>query len=110
MKNTIYFLAILILFQSCYAYKAFDLKNHETIKPKKVKIELKNSSKVKGNITKINNDKIVLKKINETVEISITDIEKIKGRKFSYLKTIGLTYGIALTALIILLGVLLNGF
>ena len=57
MKNKVYFLAILILFQSCYSYKTFDINNYEVEKPKKVKIFLKDSQRIKGEVIGFNNDK-----------------------------------------------------
>ena len=52
MKKTAYLLSTLILFQSCYSYKTFELKDYETIKPKKVKIELNDSKKLKVGLLK----------------------------------------------------------
>ena len=99
MKNKIQFLAILILFQSCYSYKTFELKDYEEVKPKKVKIELKNSQRIKGEVININNDKIKVKKISGTVEIPISQIKKIKQGESDWLKTFALAYGIFLTIL-----------
>ena len=104
MKNIIYLLSILLLFQSCYSYKAFDLKEYETVKPKKVKIELKDARKLKGKVTEIRKDIIAIKNYREIVEIPISQIEKIEKRKFSYLKTsltvisaLGLSFIIAIS-------------
>ncbi|TXD52054.1 MULTISPECIES: hypothetical protein [unclassified Polaribacter] len=110
MKTNIYFLSILILFQSCYSYKIFDLKNYKTIQPDKVKIELENSKKYKGEIIAFNNNRILLKSFEKNIEIPVSDIKTIKERKVSVLKIMGLSFSIALTSLIILLAVLLNGF
>ena len=103
MKNKIYFLSILILFQSCYSYKTFDINNYETEKPKKVKIILKDSQRIKGEFIDFNNDKIIVKKITGTLEIPISEIEKIKKGEPDWLKSFALTYGI-------FMGVLIYGF
>jgi len=103
MKNKIYFLSILILFQSCYSYKTFDINNYETEKPKKVKIILKDSQRIKGEFIDFNNDKIIVKKITGTLEIPISEIEKIKKGEPDWLKSFALTY-------VVFLGVLIYGF
>ena len=100
MKSKLYFLSILILFQSCYSYKTFDIKNYEVEKPKKVKIILKDSQRIKGEVIGFNNDKIKVKKITGTLEIPISEIEKIKKGEPDWLKSFALTYVIFLGALI----------
>ncbi|WP_439129411.1 hypothetical protein [Polaribacter sp.] len=91
MKNILHILSILILFQSCYSYKTFDIKEYEKVNPTKVKIELKNSTKLKGKPIGYKNEILTVKKINETLAIPISDIITIKQRNFSWLKTTGLT-------------------
>tara|TARA_R110001606_G_scaffold333880_1_gene481665 strand:- start:78 stop:410 length:333 start_codon:yes stop_codon:yes gene_type:complete len=103
MKSKIYFLSILILFQSCYSYKTFDINNYEVENPKKVKIILKDSQRIKGEVIDFNNDKIIVKKITGTLEIPISEIEKIKKGEPDWLKSFALTY-------VIFLGVLIYGF
>lgn len=100
MKNKIYFLAILVLFQSCYSYKTFDINNYEVENPKKVKIILKNSQYIKGEVIGFNNDKIKVKKTNDILEIPFSEIEKIKKGEPDWLKSFALTYVIFLGALI----------
>ena len=88
MKSIIYLLSILLLFQSCYSYKTFDLKEYETVKPKKVKIILKDVRKIKGKIIEFTDDKITIEKENQVYEISKSEIVNIKKRKFSLIKTV----------------------
>ena len=109
MKNTLYLLAILILLQSCYSYKTFDIKKHETLKSKKVKIEMKNSKRYDGKIIAYTDDKIVLKNFNTTREISISEIETTKVRKFSILKTYIFSAAISVATLVLLFYQLLKG-
>ncbi|QTE22324.1 hypothetical protein [Polaribacter cellanae] len=88
MKNSIYTLSILILFQSCYSYKTFDLKDYETIKPKKVKIELNNSKKYKGKVLEFKNGTFLIESSKGIIEVKKTEIKKIEERKFSFIRTI----------------------
>ncbi|WP_439132681.1 hypothetical protein [Polaribacter sp.] len=109
MKNTVYILSFLILFQSCYTYKNFEIKDYDTIQPKKVKIELKNSITYTGKIVRYENNNITLKNRIKTIIISITEIDKIKGREFSLSKTILLSTAISATILIGLVHLLIEG-
>ncbi len=109
MKKIACFLSILLLFQSCYSYKTFDLKNYPQIKPKKVKIELLDSKIIKGKIINIENEEIFLKTISKTKNISISEIKKIKKREFSLLKTSLLGGVISISLLFIVLNLLLKG-
>ena len=101
MKKVIYLLSMLLLFQSCYSYKTFDFKDYKKVKPKKVKIELKDSRKLKGKILDYNNNSIVLKTRKEILKISNSSIFKIKGRNFSYLRTGGAILGATIVIQII---------
>ena len=87
MKKTIYFLTILILFQSCYSYKAFDIKKHRYIESNKVKVKLKNSKWLRGKVLVYKKDELTLKKLDEIIIIPYLEIAKIKERKKSNLKT-----------------------
>lgn len=109
MKGKIYFLVILILFQSCYSYKTFDIKNYPQIKPKKVKIEILDSKIIKGEIINFENEEITLKTISKTKNISISEIKKIKKREFSLLKTSLLGGVISISLLVIVLDLLIKG-
>jgi len=81
LKKISFFLSILIVFRSCYSYKTFDINNYEVENPKKVKIILKDSQRIKGEVIDFNNDKIKVKKTTGTSEIPISEIEKIKKRR-----------------------------
>ena len=87
MKNKIYLLAFLILFQSCYSYKTFDIKNFEYKTPNKLKVNLKNSKKYKGKVLTYEKDELRLKMLDEVIVIPYADIIKIKERERSNLKT-----------------------
>jgi hypothetical protein len=110
MKNNIYFLVFLILFQSCNAYKSIELNNYDLDKPKKVKILLKNDKRYDGKIIDFNNDEITLTNFKRKKVIPIAEIDKIKQPKFSILKTMGLTFIISLTIAVSGLAYFTNGF
>jgi hypothetical protein len=110
MKNKIYFLSILILFQSCNSYKVINLKTYDLEKPKKVKVILKNTKRYDGKLIDIREDEIILQNFKRKKIISIADIDEIKQPEFSILKTLGLTFIISLAALVGSLAYFTNGF
>ncbi|WP_435415745.1 hypothetical protein [Polaribacter aestuariivivens] len=87
MKKSIYILSILILFQSCYSYKTFDVKDYETIKPKKVKIELNNSGKIKGKVIEYKRNNFVIKTKNKTVNVLLSRAIEAKVKEHLWLET-----------------------
>lgn len=109
MRNTIYTISILILFQSCCSYKTFDIKDYETIKPKKIKIKLKNSNIIKGEPISFKNDTLKLKTISKIKKIPKLEIQTIKQQKFSWLKTHLLSATISLSVLATLFYSIIKG-
>lgn len=87
MKNTIFILSLLILFQSCYSYKTFDLNDSENLVQEKVKIELKDSRKFKGLITEFKENKLFVENNSEIIVIPVNQVKEIKNRKYSWWKT-----------------------
>ena len=63
------------------------MNDSENLVQEKVKIELKDSRKFKGKITELKKDIIKIKNSDKIIEIPISQITKIKGRKFSWWKT-----------------------
>ncbi|TXD52059.1 MULTISPECIES: hypothetical protein [unclassified Polaribacter] len=108
MKNTIYFLSILILFQSCYSYKTFKIENHGYTASNSIKIQLKNSKKYKGDVIEYKDDKLTLETWNEFVIIPFSEIKKIKERKKSNLKTQLLIRGLGTVIILALFYLLLT--
>ena len=94
MKKTVYFLAILILFQSCNSYKIINLNTYNLEKPKKVKVILKNAKRYDGKLIDIGENEVTLENFKRKKIISIVDIDNIKVAEFSALKTLGLTSAI----------------
>ena len=68
MKKTAFILSILILFQSCYSYKTFDIKDYETIENGKIKVETKDNRTLKGEIIEIKNDTIIIENSKKTLK------------------------------------------
>jgi len=90
MKNIIYLLSILILLQSCFSYKTVDLADISVDKKQKLKIERIDNKNIKGKLVSISDDAITLKISGENKEISLSDIDEIRSKKFSFMKTAGL--------------------
>lgn len=109
MKNTVYILSLLILCQSCYTYKNFEIKDYNAIQPKKVKIELKNSITYTGKIVRHENNNITLENRIKTRIISTEEVEKIRGRKFSLVKTILLSSTISILGVVGLVYIIIDG-
>jgi hypothetical protein len=108
MKNLIYFLSMLILFQSCYSYKTFNINEYKKNKAEKLKVKLTNNQIIKGKPISYIKDTLMLKKIIGTEKIPKSEIKKIQKRKFSILKTYLLSSAISLSALLILLNEMLK--
>ncbi len=91
MKNTtICALLLSFLLQSCYSYKNINLKDTRLVEGKKYKIEQDNKW-VKTKLLTIN-DSIANFKIDKNEkEISISEIQEIKIRKFDAVKTASIT-------------------
>ena len=87
MKKIIFFLAIGILFQSCFSYKAVENNSSQYEIGKTYKLKQgKKSEKVKI-ISKTDSTIVVNHKFEEK-EISFQAISKVEKRKFSIVKTV----------------------
>lgn len=87
MRKVIYLLSMLILFQSCYVYKSFDIEKEKVKKLARFKIELKNSKVLKGKISKVQKDTTVFINFFKTYKIHNSEILNIQKKKFSLWKT-----------------------
>ena len=98
MKNSIiYFIIISFLFQSCYTYKAIDLKETQLVVGENYKI--RQDTKFTKAELKSANDSITTFVIkNHPVNIPTSQLKEIKVQKFSTLKTIGLILSLGLVA------------
>jgi hypothetical protein len=91
MKFTVTLICICLLFSSCFQYKRTDVKTSELALRKKHKIETKIGEKFKIRLLKVNDSLVSGSKNKDTLTFQIADIEAIKQKEFSILKTIGLS-------------------
>lgn len=101
MKTSIiYLIVISFLFQSCYTYRAIDLKDTALVVGKNYKIR-QDTKFVKSKLEMVNDSTITVKKGNIHNDIPISKIKEIKESKFSTLKTVGLVLGVGLVSVVI---------
>jgi hypothetical protein len=106
MKKLIFLLSISILFQSCFSYKAIDYNNIETDKKQELEVLMLNKTSIKGQLVSKNEKTIILETKDGQGTISVEEIYAVKVRKFSFLKSAGLTAGTFVGALLIGIGIL----
>ena len=92
MKKLSLLLSFLILFQSCFSYQAVDYNSIQIEKKQKVKVKGIGGTYIKGTLVSKNEQTITLDKNGQLQEISVDEINEVKVRKFSILKTVGRTY------------------
>ena len=110
MKTSIiYLLAISFLFQSCYTYRAIDLKDTSLVIGKNYKIR-QDTKFVKSKLELVNDSTIMVMEGNIQKDIPISKIKEIKESKFSTLKTVGLVSGIGLVGVVIVGAIVMNDF
>jgi hypothetical protein len=99
MKNNIlHLLIILLLLQSCYSYKAIDIKKTPLVEGKTYEFKVEKNKNFEKITLKSFNDSIMNVKIgNKEKQITISDIKSIKVRKISVIKTIGFPITVAAT-------------
>jgi hypothetical protein len=101
MKTSIiYLIAISFLFQSCYTYKAIDLKDDALFSGRNYKISQTNKSE-KVKLLFVNDSTLVVSKNDIQKNIPISKITEIKEEKFSTPKTLGLLATLGLTTIIV---------
>jgi len=99
MKNSIiYLLVISFLLQSCYSYKTISLKESQLITGKIYKIE-QGDKFVKAKLKTVNDSVITVEEGNVEYSLYVKNIKEIKEREFSPLKTVGLSVGLTLSFL-----------
>jgi hypothetical protein len=101
MKKLIFLLSISILFQSCFSYKAIDYNNIETDKKQELEVLMLNKTSIKGQLVSKNEKTIILETKDGQGTISVEEIYAVKVRKFSFLKSAGLTVGAYVGAVLI---------
>jgi len=105
MKNIIFLLSFSILFQSCYSYKKIDYKQSEIKKSKKIKVIKLDKTNIEGQLVSKNENEILMFSYNngQILTIPNAEIESVKIRGFSLLKTFGLIPSVLLTGVATLL-------
>ena len=101
MKKIIFLLLIPILFQSCSSYKSVDFNSIVVEKKRKFEIEKVDSSKLTGRLVSKNENSIILENNRGIQTILKSEIQELKVKKFSILKT---ATGDVSTYFIILIG------
>ncbi|TRW97144.1 hypothetical protein [Flavobacterium gawalongense] len=110
MKNSIvYFVIISFLFQSCYTYKAIDLKETPLIVGKNYKIR-QDMKFTKAQLMTANDSTVTFMINNHEVNVPISKIKEIQAKEFSTLKTVGLILSIGLVAVIAVGAIVMSDF
>ena len=92
MKKLLVFslISFSLLFQSCSSYKSIDYDNVRADKEKKFRVVMLDNMKIKGRLVKKDEQNIYLASWDgKTLKIPKEGINKLKVKKFSYLKTGG---------------------
>ena len=90
MKKLILLLLLLsILFQSCFSYKAVEVNSIESEKNQKFKVAKLDRTNIKGRLVSINEKTMILENNGESQTILKDEINYVKVRKFSILKSAG---------------------
>lgn len=107
--SVIYLIAISFLFQSCYTYRAIDLKDTPLFTDRNYKIKLTDKSE-KVKLLSVNDTTLIVLKDNTEKTIQVSKIKEIKEGKFSTLKTTGLVTSLGLATLVIIGAVVMSNF
>ena len=94
MKKLPLLLLFLILFQSCYSYKTVNYNTIPIEKKQKVEVKGVGGTYIKGTLVSKNEQILTLNNNGQLQKISVSEIYKVKVRKFSILKSFGLVTSI----------------
>ena len=100
MKKLIFLFSFSILFQSCFSYKSVDLNSIESEKNQKFKVAKLDRTNIKGRLVSINEKTMILENNGESQTILKDEINYVKVRKFSILKSAGVIAGTFVTYVI----------
>jgi len=87
MKKIIYIFAFSILFQSCFSYRAVEYNNIDTEKKQTLIIKKDDRTKIKGKLVSKDDNKIIISKSGENQTVLQENIEEIRVKKFSIIRT-----------------------
>jgi hypothetical protein len=101
MKKIIYLFALSLLFQSCFSYKTVEYDNIDSEKKQTFRIEKDDRTKIKGKLVSKDDKKIIVKKSGKTQTVLQENIEEIRVKKFSIIRTAAGAAGTYAAALVI---------
>ena len=87
MKKIIYIFAFSILFQSCFSYMTVEYNNIDTEKKQTLRIQKDDRTKIKGKLVSKDDNKIIISKSGENQTVMQENIEEIRVKKFSIIRT-----------------------
>ena len=87
MRKIIFLLLISVLIQSCSSYRSVEFNNIVVEKKRKFEIEKLDSSKLTGRLISKNENSIIIENNRGLQTIQKTEIQELKVKKFSVLKT-----------------------
>ena len=93
MKKRSLLLSFLILFQSCFSYKSVDYNRIPIEKKQKVEVKGIGGINVKGTLVSKNEQTLTVDTNGQLQEISVDEINEVKVRKFSILKSFAVIAG-----------------
>ena len=104
MKKIIYIFAFSVLFQSCFSYKTVEYNNIDTQKKQTLIIKKDDRVKIKGKLVSKDDSKIIISKSGENQTVLQENIDEIRVKKFSIIRTAGgsaATYAVTIVILAI---------
>ena len=87
MKKIICIFAFSILVQSCFSYKTVEYNNIDTEKKQTLRIQKDDKTKIKGKLVSKDDNKIIISKSGENQTVMQENIEEIRVKKFSIIRT-----------------------
>ena len=87
MRKIVYLFALLILFQSCFSYKTVEYNNINTEKKQTLRVEKDDRTKIKGKLVSKDDKKIIINKSGKNQTVLKENIEEVRIKKFSIIRT-----------------------
>ena len=75
------------MFQSCFSYKTVEYNNIDTEKKQTLRIQKDDRTKIKGKLVSKDDNKIIISKSGENQTVIQENIEEIRVKKFSIIRT-----------------------
>ena len=87
MRKIVYLFAFSILFQSCFSYKTVEYNNINAEKKQTLRIKKEDRTKIKGKLVSKDDKKIIINKSGENLTVFQENIEEVRIKKFSIIRT-----------------------